>query len=219
MIPIWLTEAQQQDLDDLYGPKRNREEQTMAIDLRQEAVRLKKLIDMGMASPDEVELYNRIQGRSGQSSPNGASQEEPQDMMTVKVNQEAFERGWSSGGSTPPEKAGIFAGTCDSLEASRTDPGSYFAWFKAKGIEPGTDGYWRGALTIDKVADADGRAGKLKDLLLALGLAYKLGRGQVIFPNPRGAEADCDWQMVDIKGQKQLRIQGVYPMGERKQSV
>ena len=224
MQRVPLTKAQQQDLDSLYGHKRFKEDDAMTVDIRQEAVRLKKLIDMGMANPDEVELYNRIQGRSdqpppAQSSPNGVSQEERQGMMTVKVNQDAFERGWSSGGSTPPEKAGIFAGTCDSLEASRADPGSYFAWFKAKGVEPGADGYWRGALTIDKVTETDGRAGKLKDLLLALGIAYRLERGQVTFPNPRGADADCDWQLVDIKGQKQFRVQGVYPMGERNQSV
>lgn len=214
-----LTPTQQEAHEALFGP--DRKDKLVAIDLKREELRLKGLIDMGLANDNEREIYRRITQTSVvaiQTDPAQNGVVTP-DIMTIHVHQETFERGWSSGGSTPPEAAGILSGVCDVLEPSRTDIGTYFAWFHSKEAESGESGYWRGALTIDKVTDADGRGGKLKDLLLALGIGYRLERGQVSFVNPKGAVADCDWQMVEIKGQKQLRIQGVYPSGERKQSV
>ena len=96
----------------------------------------------------------------------------------------------------------------------------HFVHFHASGLGSEAPGYWRGSFYMDKLGVAgNSRAGKLKDVLVALNVPYKLNGNSVSFPDIKGHDAECDWQTVDVKGKKDLRIQGVYAVGQRQQSV
>lgn len=189
--------------------------------------RLKGMVDAGMATVEEEISYRKMlqngAAPAAPAAPPTAAQppaaQSTAGTITLMVNREAFDRGWSSGGAVAPERDAILPGVLDSVEMANTGEDTVFFWFSSKGIEPGNPGYWRGSYMADALTDTKSRAGKVRDVLVALGVVITLGSDRVSFPDPRGREADCDWQTVDIKGTRQRRIQGVYAPGERKQSV
>lgn len=187
--------------------------------------RLKGIVEAGMASVEEEVLYRRTlqeleaERRNGIVSTETLSPAAVETAYELRVSPETFERGWSAGGSTPPDRNLIGPGVLDAIEMSRTGEDTVFFWFHSRDAEQGAPGYWRGSYSADKILERDGRAGKVKDVLRALGMAYTLKGDLLQFHKPLGRSADCDWQMVDIKGKPERRIQGVYPVGQRQLSV
>ena len=177
----------------------------------------------GMASAnDEQEMSALFGQRSADgigpettSQPTAVTGQAPQEMISVTVDQEAFERGWSTGGFVAPDHDCIEPGICEGINWSQ-DKADMFISFHSKNAASDQKGFWRGSFSMDNIAvKGNSRAGKLKDVLLALKIGYQQNGSQVIFPNPKGAVADCDWQTVEVRGKRERRIQGVSAAGDR----
>lgn len=178
---------------------------------------LRALKAAGVLSPEMekrlAQLEAQAQGRKDTTSP------PPQavgESITVEVNVEAFNRGGQQW--YPPPAPGVYDAVCEGVMVPSQAPGQLWFVFRNAGTAP----RFRGNLVCGALAEADARksgAWKIKDILEALGITYHLLQtpgtplGRLTIPPIKDIPCQVEWQEVDIRGKRELRIQNVFPKG------
>ena len=174
--------------------------------------RLRSLVETGYASEEEQAQYRRLveQQDNSQAPVVGSARLVPpvteEDEYYVPVNAESFEQGGA--GFTPPPDEGVYPGICTGAMVPNNARDQF--WFNFSSLD-GSEPRWMGSLVTAALTSQE-RSGafKVKDILLALEVDYNLTGNGVEFRGIKGRLCQCDWQYVDIGGQRQLRIQNVY---------
>ena len=198
--------------------------------------RLRSLAGAGYASPEELARLAELDGTSagpprpaarGRVAPPARARSTPvappdtpvaddDDIIFVNLNTESFEQG---GNNFFPPASGeaIYPGRCTGILVPNQVTGQ--VWFLLEGTEEPFQGALVTAnLDHPNIGPGGSGAWKMKQVLDTLEVPYEVLEGVgVQFSKSALNNIPCqvEWSYIDNKGKRELRIQNIYPAGQR----
>ena len=182
----------------------------------EELVRLAELDGTGAAPPPSATRRQTAPQTRARVTPTPVAAADDDDIIFVNLNTESFEQG---GNNFFPPASGeaIYPGRCTGVMIPNQVTGQL--WF----LLEGTEEPFQGALVtanLDHPNTGSGGSGawKMKQVLDTLEVPYEVFDGVgVRFSKAALNNIPCqvEWNYIDNKGKRELRIQNVYPAGQK----